>query len=405
MSAQKNASTRRTLVEFYDSEYMENIVSLLYDDYSDVVYIYFLHANEPTARDRNALSEFIKNNFGFTPKFLALEKHTIDYALQEFQRLSASGGYYDFDITGGSSVFIAAAGALAVKDGGERVSLHEHDPFTGKRTSSYPKDAPTMKRDQGQRLTVDHILSLRGIEMLHPDKPVRYSLSRGSLRDETLRLWNAIRMELRAWNVFSVLPTRSSAKRSGLFVDKRMSEQAHSTCSGLLKELSEHGIISELREKVNGNKINISYRLNVPEPARFLYNKGGNILEMLTYVTAVESGYFYDCCTGISLDWDSENRDAKIGPYNEIDTVLTHGHIPYFISCKNSDVKNEFLYEIMTMARHYGGKYAVPGLLCTARCNVHLHARAKEMGVILLDDIAVMNAREFSEKFTSALCT
>ena len=43
---------------------------------------------------------------------------------------------------------------------------------------------------------------------------------------------------------------------------------------------------------------------------------------------------------------------------HEVDVVVTHGHIPVFISCKNTRLENEHLYEIATMTRHYGGRYA-----------------------------------------------
>lgn len=402
MSSLESNVSRGTLVEFYDSEYLENIISLLCGNYSDVVYIYFARANEPTEQDRSALSEYIRNNFGFTPRFLEITENTIDCALKSFRTLVNDGGIYDFDITGGSSVFIAAAGALAVGDGGKRIFLHEYDSAAGKRIFSYPENAPTAK-SRIARLTVDHVLALRGIEILHPERPVRYRLDSNDLRGEILRLWDTIQDELRAWNSFSCIASNIEKKHNFSFVDKQMNAEQRKNCNDLLKKLCKNGIISELREHKNGSKIEVSYRLNVPESALFLYDKGGNILEMLTYLAAVDSGRFVDCCTGISLDWDDADRHVKADPYNEIDTVLTQGHIPYFMSCKNTDVTNDFLYEIMVMARHYGGKYAVPALICTTRCNEHLHARAKEMGIILIDDIARLSAAEFSRKMISSL--
>lgn len=404
MSMSENGrSGKRTLVEFYDAQYLENIVSLLYSDYADVVYVYFSRANEPTEQDRRVLSEYIRNNFCFAPKFLEVGENTIESALAAFRKLTNHGGVYDFDITGGSSVFIAAAGALAVVDGGKRIFLHECDPLSGKRMFSYPEHDAAVRRDRAVSLTVDHVLALRGIEIRYPEKPVRYRLDKDDLRGETIRLWDVIRGELKAWNTFSSLPSHTRMGRGCCFVTKQMTDRKKSACSGLLKKLGESGIISELKESRDGGNIEISYRLNVPESALVLYDKGGNILELLTYVAAVDSGCFADCCTGISLDWDAESRHASADPYNEIDTVLTRGHIPYFISCKNTDVQNDYLYEIMVMARHYGGKYAVPGLICTTRCNVHLHGRAKEMGLILIDDIAALSTHQFKEKLISKL--
>lgn len=402
MAKNENATAKRTLVEFYDSEYLENIISLLRGSYSEVVYVYFARANEPTERDRDILSEYVRNNFGMVPRFLAIAENTVDCALKSFRQLVNGAGEYDFDITGGSSVFIAAVGALAVGDGGKRIFLHEYDPASGKRVFSYPENAATAKSRVGQ-LTVDHVLALRGIEILHPEHRVRYRLDQDDLRGEVLRLWDAIRGEWKAWNSFNCVASNAEQGRDCFLVDKQLTVEQRKNCGELLEKLSEIGIISQVHERKYDNKVSISYHLNVPQSALFLHEKAGNILEMLTYVTAVDCGHFADCCTGISLDWDDADRYAAADPYNEIDTVLTRGHIPYFISCKNTEVSNDFLYEIMVMARHYGGRYAIPAMVCTTYCNAHLHARAKEMGVVLIDDIAKLSAREFAEKFISAL--
>ena len=393
--------TGRTLVEFYDSEYMENIISLLRGDYVDVEFIVFAHANEPTEQDRSAMTEYIANNYGLSPNFREIREHTVECALAEFRAMIGNGGEYDFDITGGSTVFIAAAGALAVENGGKRIFLHEYDPATGKRTFSYPKNSTMIGIKKG-KLTVDHVLALRGIELRHKDRAIRYNLEQDDLRGEVLRLWDAIRAHLKAWNGFCCIGARIERGRNFYYVDRTIAADKMKNYDRLLGKLSASGIISDKHEYRDGDKIELSYRLNVPESAFFLYDKGGNVLEMLTYIAAVDSGCFADCCTGISLDWDDSNRRADSGAYNEIDTVLTRGHIPYFISCKNTEINNNFMYEIMVMARHYGGKYAVPGLVCTTECNPADHGRAKEMGVVLIDGIASMTIEEYSQELISA---
>lgn len=401
MAAFEKNAPRCTLVEFYDSEYLENIISLLRGNYSDVVFIFFSRANEPTEYDRRALSEYIRNNFGFLPRFLEISETTVECALKSFRTLVSDGGAYDFDITGGSTVFIAAAGALAVDNGGKRVFLHEYDPVSGKRIFSFPNNA-ALTDGRNTRLTVDHVLALRGIEIRHKQHAIRYRLEQDDLRGEVVRLWDAIRSDLKAWNSFCCVAADINQGRNSSFVNKKLKADKRDDCDRLLRRLERSGIISELYERKTGDHIMLSYRLNVPQSALFLYEKAGNILEMLTYVAVVDSGCFADCCTGISLDWDDSNRREDSGPYNEIDTVLTRGHIPYFVSCKNTKVTNEYMYEIMVMARHYGGRYAVPGLVCTSECNPSDYIRAREMGVVLVGDIASMSTEEYSQKLVSA---
>ena len=398
-----NLAKGRTLVEFYDTEYLENIVSLLYGEYTDVIYVYFSRANEPTAEDRRILSAYIKTNFGFTPQFLAISENTITCALDDFRRLVSDGGRYDFDITGGSSVFIAAAGALAAEGESDHITLHEYDVSRGKRIFSHPAQQPSEDRAHGVQLTVDDIFTLRGIKILHPERPIRYRLKQDDLRGEVLRLWEAIRGELKAWNNLSAIPTKITTDRDGIRMRKQMTAGQQTACESLLKALEKHGIISDIQQRQDGYKIFVTYRIHVPASALFLYDKAGNILEMLTYVTAVESGLFTDCCTGVSLDWDDRVSHKSADPWNELDAVLTRGHRAYFISCKNTEVLNDYLYEIMVMTRHYGGRYAVPGLMCTVRCNTHIHARAKEMGVVLIDNIGEMTVAEFAEQVAARL--
>ena len=387
-------------MEFYDSEYMENIISLLRGNYDDVEFIVFANANEPTEQDRLALSEYILNQFGLSAKFREVGEHTVESALKAFRAMVGNSGEYDFDITGGSTVFIAAAGALAVENGGKRIFLHEYDPATGKRTFSYPKNSPTIGTKKG-KLTVDYVLALRSIERRNKDHATRYCLDQDDLRGEVVRLWNTVRSDLKGWNAFcsgaDVTP-----KRDYLAVIKTIDKDKRKKCGRLLNKLEKGGIISHPDEKPVGDKVQLSYNLYVPESAQFLYDKAGNILEMLTYVAVVDSGRFTDCCTGIFLDWDDSNRRKEEGPHNEIDTVMTRGHIPYFVSCKNTAVNNSFMYEIMVMARHYGGKYAIPGLVCTTKCTGADYLRAKEMGVVLIDDIASMSISEYSQKLISA---
>lgn len=395
---------QRTLVEFYDQQYLENIISLLCGDYAGVVYVCFHRANIPTEEDKAALTEYVRNNFGFTPRFLEIRENTVESTLKGLRSLVNGGGWYDFDLTGGSAVFAAAAGALAAADGGGRLCLHEYDPVSGKRRFTYPHPGPADRACAKRLLTVDNVLKLRGIQVLHPQRPVRYDLGREDLRGQVLKLWETIRGCLKAWNAFSVLPCNIQQGPECFLVEKQMNRREREVCAELVEKLEKSGIITHVREDRQGGEVRLSYRLRVPGSALFLYDKGGNILEMLAYVTAVDSGRFTDCCTGICLDWDAADRHAAADPYNEIDTVLTRGHIPCFISCKNTQVENDYLYEIMVMARHYGGRYAVPGMLCTTRCNIHLQARAKEMGIVLIDDVARLNAEEFSKTFIAALC-
>ena len=72
---------------------------------------------------------------------------------------------------------------------------------------------------------------------------------------------------------------------------------------------------------------------------------------------------------------------------NEIDLILMRENLPILASCKNTVPQNEHLYEIMIMAKHYGGYFATPALFSSGRATESIRKRAKEMGIVLIDGI------------------
>ena len=391
----------KMLIEFYDSEVLENIVSLISGKYSGVTYVYFRQAGEPDKRECNQLSEFVRSRLGFTPRFLAIPENTIDAALESLSGLVADG-FCDIDITGGSAVFIAAAGALQVKLGRERVGIHEYDVSSGKYTFCCPEEFAQF--EHGASVTVEELLGLRGIRMLKSGAPIRYRMD-AELSGEILRLWEAVRGNLHAWNVLSTCPGNMDETWSGLRAEKRMSSRQFGIVRPLLDKLSKAGILSGLESWNRDGEITVAFRLDVPQSAYVLYQKGGNLLELFTCLAVEKSGHFTDCCVGLMLDWDDRDGQGAFGPYNELDVVATRGYIPCVISCKNTAVENDYLYEIIIMARHFGGKYAIPVMVSTVENKPAIRARAAEMGVVLIDDVGKMTAAEFEKRLCASLCS
>lgn len=396
MKRMDDTQNNEMLVEFYDRECLENVVSLLHRDYPAVTFVYFLNANEPTQEERKRLSRFVQKKFGIRAQFLEIQENTIDSAAEQFRGLLARCGSCDFDITGGSSVFIAAVGVLLAEAGRKRVSIHEYDVAAGRCVFCSTGETGAAAREEHRVLTVSETLALRGVQVLNRGEPLRYDLN-GDLRGEIRRLWEAVRGDLRAWNAFSVRPAKSTSTWLGLRVEKQMTKKQYDTMTPMLERLTRAQIFSDVERRDRGNDVYISYCLNVPEEAHVLYQKGGNLLELLTYLAAKDSGRFADCCTGIKLDWDNRDENGDIDPFNELDVVMTGGYIPYFVSCKNTAIENEYLYEIMTMTRHFGGRYAVPVVASTVKNGDVLRARAREMGITLIDGISEMTCEQFTE--------
>jgi len=378
---------KRTLVEFYDHNYLENTVALFGAHYDRVKYLYLAKQNEPDRRDREKLTRFVRTRFGIEPEYIEMPENTIEAMMDCFSALVYENGHCDFDITGGSPMFSAAIGLFAGSGVEESISIVHYDVSTGRRVLCYP-ECSTSDKALNLCLTIPEIIGLNEGAFLPDTGPVRYDLNENGLRSEIVRLWDAVRDNLRAWNSFCALPSpafmRPGESRMGRVIQPEQRENFET----IAERLRRAGIMSGEWKKQGRDALTVTFDLNVPDNARFLYDKGGNLLEMVSYLAAVESGSFADCCTGATLDWNGSNARQGNEPYNEIDLILTHGHIPVFVSCKGTQVENEYLYEIVTMTRHFGGPCARPVLISSVRNRRSIRMRAEEMGVLLLDDIS-----------------
>ena len=79
--------------------------------------------------------------------------------------------------------------------------------------------------------------------------------------------------------------------------------------------------------------------------------------------------------------------------------MVIHGHIPVFISCKNTRLENEHLYEITAMARHYGGRYARSVIVSNVENLPVIRNRAQEMGILLIDEVYKLPLEAFIRIF------
>ena len=95
-----------------------------------------------------------------------------------------------------------------------------------------------------------------------------------------------------------------------------------------------------------------------------------------------------DCKVGVHLDWDGVIHE-KPGEdvLNEIDVLSLKGYIPTFISCKSGRMDSHqslhALYELDTVARRFGGKYAKKVLVTSEKLRPMYVERAEEMGIVL----------------------
>ena len=98
--------------------------------------------------------------------------------------------------------------------------------------------------------------------------------------------------------------------------------------------------------------------------------------------------------SGVVIDWDGA-VDAGYDVVNEIDVIALDGFVPVIVSCKCGNQANkDAIYELETVARRFGGKYARKMLVSVKNMTPVDKERAAEMDIdirILNEDVQVKN--------------
>ena len=376
---------KRILIEFFSKRTPENLISLLKENYQGVCFLYFKGTEAPSEKTKQQITKVVREIFNFAPEFHPVSHRSIHEILNAFDTVLTPDREYVVDITGGNEAFIAAAGIFLERKPAVSVCLHRYDVYSGKKLFSYP-DSKETEPVFPKHLDVPQMLSLNGTP---PLSAPRYTFTYGVLSEEILRLWNAVKRIPKEWNNFCSLPC-NVLKGDEIRLQKCMDPKQAKTGSYrvVADRLTAAGIMTNAEFVEKGEKNYMEFCLNVPAEAQFLYEKAGNLLELYTALAAFDAGVFHDVRVGVTVDWNGKQAPHwKPDPRNEIDLVLMHHDLPVLASCKNTYPQNEYLYEIMTMARHYGGYFARAMMLSSGNASPTVRERAKEMGIILIDGI------------------
>lgn len=384
------------LIEFYDEGSLENVVSLEEGRFSQVVYLYFTGVGAPTAERIDVLRDFIRRRFRIPVEFLPIRERSIAAVCRAFDRV-LRGRRCVMDLTGGSELFSAAAGWYTAQAGHENVTLQQVDLRRGTLAFRHGDNGKPLSPPA---LSVAECVALQGAVVMHN---FLYDGQDRALEREILRLWDAVKDDPRHWNHFCSLS--GSSRQNGERLEKCViSQHEIESYDAIAPRLRRAGILRDERTRSAGARSYRSFTLDVPKTARMLYRKGGDLLELYCALAAFRTGLFGDCRVGVSLDWDSRIHRAP-DVRNEVDVMLVRGHIPVLISCKNTRLENEYLYEIMTMAKHYGGRHARPVIVSSVQNLENIRLRAEEMGVLLIEDVQSLSLDAFSDRFRRAFST
>ena len=338
----------------------------------DAAYFCFADPAFASEHERAALATFLKAKYAVPVTFREVTEFSSDRLFFLFDEWTKDADAV-FDLTDADPRFVMAATEYRVRRERHALRLYENGG-----------------------LTAAEFISLCGGRVMCVSGDGHYDFSDPSFQQEILRMWQATRDIPSDWNRFCSLPF------------ERIRGDFHRVCRSLfrpddskvaervLRALRKQGIVTESAVE----KTKATYTIGGAAKTKELYEKGGTSLELFVCLAAAKCGSFSDAQTGVQIDLDGAITNAPSDPHNEIDVLAMYRGRPVFISCKNTRPTREFLYEIKTVALSAGGKRAVPAIVSTVPALPAVAERARDMGVLLIDDLHTASLKSLKNLLT-----
>ena len=405
-----------TLIECFDREPVENIISCLRLNPQKVIFLGDEEIMRPSIRRYRVFLESRGQRTELVMKAVKIDNlNNIMSVLTEIIREEKE---CIIDLTGGDEQVVMAVGAVLAsldEDTQKRVSVQRYN-FLKNAPVDCDGDAAVIRGDD-PLLSARELVALHG-GVVHPiaeQPPKRYTPS--SLDP----LWYLVRENPRQWNklisALNEFQSRSFSEEeiyvplSGLTSVIDDFERKKAMAQTLLYALEKAGAIDN-----KSNKDTFHYRYTDPL-LKLCVEKAGNVVELKVLLegrTLKENGkpFFNDCMMGVTIDWDGiihEGNKRNPDTRNEIDVILMHGATPLFISCKNGSIEDDELYKLHTVATRFGGSHVKKMLVATELPRKGVNPdyafiqRAKDMDIHLVTNAADLSIQGWRDNLKDAI--
>ena len=390
-----------TIIEFFDTEQLENIIGTLLFAPERAV-LFGRDFKKMVAFQKRA--EMILKSKGIQTEISIVTVNTKNFAAVADALRALTDRYPDaiFDLSGGEELVLAAMGAVARE---KNISMQTINPLTGRVRTFSASDTQKDEHRFSKLSVQDAVLLFGGTvedhvkseEVLYHEKEIE-TLFQFCEKDPAV--WNVAIEQISSFinefddkNTVSVSKSRlENGQKSGSKKMQYMNDIFEKIVSCGIANLTETDT-----KKIYRLKSNIAFSA---------ISKAGTILELYTLLCVSKlqkedgSPFFDDAMSGAVIDWkfppDFHKEDDV---ENEIDVLLTKDAIPIFISCKNGSVDSNELYKLNTVAKRFGGKYAKKILLMTQFTPPKaFFARAQEMNIRVIKNVHLLTKQEFMEK-------
>ena len=378
--------------EFLGMESVENVITCMHYQVDKVVYFGY---PELIAVKKGRAEAFLKKQCGVKEvEFLPVPRNDLQEMLGTMRRTiekeKARGNDLFFDITGGESLVLVAFGMLA---GEYDTPMHQFNIWENRLIELEEGSARKISRDVPERqvvFTLDSYIRLKGGVVNHSLQKDVKAIKNQEFSDDVDAIWRVAKRHWDDWNQFSGFLGKYMAKEGDLPVDLSMARvqkalnepyaglRSLSELNAIVDELGQAGILKNVEN--TGDRYRFIFK---NETVKSCLMDGGSILELYTYKK--EKKRSTDCCVGVHLDWDGVVQSKGMDVLNEIDVLTITGNIPTFISCKGGKLGSHqalhALYELETVTKRFGGKYARKVLVTARPIGRTYMERAGELGI------------------------
>lgn len=379
--------------EFLGSEPIENVITCLHYQVDKVV---FFGYSEVIAQQRKQTDKFLKEYCGVQMvEFHAVShedlKGIVEVIRREVSQEIVLKNQVFFDVTGGESMVLVAFGMLAQE---LDAPLHMFDVVENRIIDLKEGASASITRDLPERritMTLEMWICMHGGMINQNLHKGQKNLDDRKYAEDVEQIYQVAVRCKDQWNAFcgfmrkELTPEGNSLQvsKSAYTIVQQVAEVTAlknvATLNHILDALAHIGVLLDLVHA--DGRYQFRYK---SEEIKSCIWEDGCVLELHTYREQSQNGK--ECRVGVHIDWDGEiHYESGKDVVNEIDVLAMDGNVPLFISCKSGKMSAQktlhAMYELETVAKRFGGKYAKKRLVTMAEIEGVYKERADEMGI------------------------
>lgn len=406
-----------TVIEFFDKNAIENILSALLCHPDQVLFV----GHNRKQMEKSLLHyQSVLQGRGLNVRLLpprSVNRNNLPRVVEALSEIVEEYGDCVFNLEGGEELYLVAVGMVAQKYP-DRVQLSR---FNIRNNTII--DCDTDGRDLLEEpivIGIEEQIRIYGGEMVtvdrHSDGTYPWKFTPEFCRD-VVTLWELSNRYRNQWNgcintlgwAMKVMPQEDSrvflCDRS---VVEPVMEQEHDRYRinhALLYALEKERLISWLQ--IRDDEVEFVFK---SEQVKLALSKAGQVLELMATMAAMAARSdegtpeYNDVRCGVYIDWDGDvEPEGAVDVANEVDVLLMKGAVPVFVSCKNGNLDPDELYKLETVAQRFGGKYARKVLIAPMVDDLgdkgrYIRARAADMDIRVVDDFDAMTFEEMKRE-------